>query len=109
MSRFPSLGIDMFEREVYFTCEPITDDIKKFVESIAKHAESGSWLTVNDIDTKESVVYLFDGNGSYTSEQFTYDREDEPDEFIPDDIESMDISPIDDGVLPSDGDKGEYI
>jgi hypothetical protein len=105
-SRFPSLQIDVFEREVYMTDEPVDEDINKFLKDVARHAEAKSWIKVNDLDERVTFVYVFSGDGSFVAESIEYEPDDDPDEFLPDDIESVTTH---DDVSPSDGGKGEYI
>ena len=86
-SRFPFLEIEVFEKEVFVTDEPISGDVEKFINGVAKHAMKDSWIKVNDIDEKKTIIHRSDGDGSFTTDEVEYDPADEPDEFIPDDVE----------------------
>lgn len=86
-SRFPFLEIEVFEKEVFITEVPIQDDIIKFINGIAKHIVKDSWIRINDIDMKTTTIHQFDGDGSFVTTDVEYDPIDEPDEYMPDDIE----------------------
>lgn len=89
VSRFPFLDIETHDTDVYFTSCPFTNELSKFITDIARHAVGGSWIEVNDIESCSTIVYMFDGNGGVESKSVEYDPIDDPDEFIPDDIESV--------------------
>jgi len=97
-SRFPFLEIELFEKDVYVTDGPVVDDITKFVNGIAKHVTKGSWIGMDDLDEKKTIVYRFDGDGSFVTIDVEYDPTDQPDEYMPDDIEFV-MSDVTDNIV----------